>query len=68
MELNPLLSVCTQGSISGFALIPPWAVQEYRAYGTHNTPKLRMPDGLSVFNFEVIKDCFIMVLCSEASV
>ena len=30
-ELNPLLSVFTQGSISGFALIPPWAMQEYRA-------------------------------------
>ena len=29
-ELNPLLSVCTQGSISGFALIPPWAMQECR--------------------------------------
>ena len=35
-ELTLLLSVCTQGSISGFALIPPWAMQEYRAYGTHN--------------------------------
>ena len=34
MELNLLLSVCTQGFISGFALIPPWAMQEYRAYGT----------------------------------
>ena len=33
-ELNPLLSVFTQGSISGFALISPWAMQEYRAYGT----------------------------------
>ena len=22
---------CTQGFISGFALIPPWAMQEYRA-------------------------------------
>ena len=29
-ELNLLLSVCTQGSISGFALIPPWAMQECR--------------------------------------
>ena len=29
---------------------------------------LRMPDGLSVFNLEVIKDCFIMVLCCEASI
>ena len=29
-------SVCTQGFISGFALIPPWALQECRAYGTHN--------------------------------
>ena len=38
-ELNSLLSVCTQGSISGFALIPPWAMQECRAYGTHNTPE-----------------------------
>ena len=27
-------AVYTQGFISGFALIPPWAVQEYRAYGT----------------------------------
>ena len=35
-ELNPLLSVFTQGSISGFALITPWALQEYRAYGTRN--------------------------------
>ena len=35
-ELNPLLSVCTQGFISGFALIPPWAMQKCRAYGTHN--------------------------------
>ena len=29
-ELNLLLSVFTQGSISGFALIPPWALQECR--------------------------------------
>ena len=29
-ELNPLLSVFTQGCISGFALIPPWALQECR--------------------------------------
>ena len=29
---------------------------------------LRWPDGLLVFNFEVIKDCFIVVLCCEASV
>ena len=35
-ELNSLLSVCTQGFISGFALIPPWAMQECRAYGTQN--------------------------------
>ena len=35
-ELNMLLSVCTQGFISGFALIPPWAMQECRAYGTQN--------------------------------
>ena len=34
-ELNSLLSVFTQGCISGFALIPPWALQECRAYGTH---------------------------------
>ena len=26
--------VCTQGFISGFALIPPWALKKYRAYGT----------------------------------
>ena len=32
-ELNPLLSVCTQGFISGFALIPPWAMREYRPVG-----------------------------------
>ena len=29
----------TQGFISGFALIAPWALQEYRAYGTHNAPE-----------------------------
>ena len=28
------VSMFTQGFISGFALIPPWAMQEYRAYGT----------------------------------
>ena len=33
-----LFPVCTQGFISGFALIPPWALQECRAYGTHNAP------------------------------
>ena len=32
-ELNPLLLVCTQGFISGFALIPPWAMQECRPVG-----------------------------------
>ena len=31
-ELNSLLSVFTQGSISGFALISPWALQECRPY------------------------------------
>ena len=36
-ELNPLLYVFTQGCISGFALIPPWALQECRAYGTHTS-------------------------------
>ena len=35
-ELNPLLSVCTQGSISGFALIPPWAMKMCRPKGTHD--------------------------------
>ena len=35
-ELILLLSIDTQGFISGFALIPPWAMQEYRAYGTRN--------------------------------
>ena len=35
-ELNSLLPMFTQGFISGFALIPPWAMQEYRAYGTRN--------------------------------
>ena len=38
-ELILFLSVCTQGFISGFALIAPWAMQEYRAYGTHNAPE-----------------------------
>jgi len=38
-ELILFLSVNTQGFISGFALIPPWAMQEYRAYGTHNAPE-----------------------------
>ncbi len=33
-----LLFVFTQGFISGFALIAPWALQECRAYGTHNMP------------------------------
>ena len=31
--------MCPQGFISGFALIPPWALKKYRAYGTHNAPK-----------------------------
>ena len=35
-ELILLLSVDTQGFISGFALIPPWALKKYRAYGTRN--------------------------------
>ena len=35
-ELNLLLSMRTQGFISGFALIAPWALQGCRAYGTHN--------------------------------
>lgn len=30
-ELNPLLSAYTQGFILGFALTPPWALQECRA-------------------------------------
>ena len=30
-ELILLLSVCTQGSISGFALITPWAMKKCRA-------------------------------------
>ena len=34
-ELNLILSVCTQGSISGFALIPPWAMRECRPYRAH---------------------------------
>ena len=33
-ELLFFVSVFTQGFISGFALIPPWALQECRAYGT----------------------------------
>ena len=31
-ELNLLLSVYPQGSISGFALISPWAMQECRPF------------------------------------
>ena len=34
-ELLFFVYVFTQGFISGFALIPPWALQECRAYGTH---------------------------------
>ena len=30
------LSLFTQGFISGFTLIPPWALKKYRAYGTRN--------------------------------
>ena len=30
-ELNPFLPVCTQGSISGFALITPWAMKKCSA-------------------------------------
>ena len=30
------LSMFTQGFISGFALIPPWALKKYRTYGTHD--------------------------------
>ena len=49
-ELNPLLSVCTQGSISGFALIPPWAMQECRPVGAFlRIGRLR---------------CCVVVLCS----
>ena len=33
-ELNLLLSEYPQGFILSFALIPPWALQECRAYGT----------------------------------
>ena len=34
-ELNLLLSVFPQGFISGFALIPPWAMQECRPCRAH---------------------------------
>ncbi len=30
-----ILSVCTQGFLSGFALIPPWAMREYRPFRAH---------------------------------
>ena len=30
------LPMFTQGFISGFALIPPWALKKYRASGTHD--------------------------------
>ena len=46
------MSLFTQGFISGFALIPPWALQECRAYGTH---KVRPLLGLK-------KDKFLLVL------
>ena len=32
------LYLCTQGSISGFALISPWALKKCRAYGTQPPP------------------------------
>ena len=51
-ELILFLSVNTQGFISGFALITPWALQECRAYGTH---KVRPLLGLQ-------KDKFLLVL------
>ena len=38
-ELFSVLYVFTQGFISGFALISPWALQECRAYSTHNAPE-----------------------------
>ena len=41
-ELDLLLSVFTQGFISGFALITPWALQECRAYGTRNLTEFLM--------------------------
>ena len=37
-ELLFFLSMSPQGFISDFVLIPPWALQECRAYGTHNAP------------------------------
>ena len=46
------MSLFTQGFISGFALITPWAKQECRAYGTH---KVRPLHGLK-------KDKFLLVL------
>ena len=30
--------LCTQGSISGFAIISPWALKKCRAYGTQSSP------------------------------
>ena len=36
------MSVFTQGFISGFALITPWALQECRAYGTRNLTEFLM--------------------------
>ena len=49
-ELNLLLSAFTQGSISGFALISPWAMQEYRPCRAHcRIGRLR---------------CCVVVLCS----
>ena len=49
-ELNLLLSAFTQGSISGFALISPWAMQECRPFRAHcRIGRLR---------------CCVVVLCS----
>ena len=38
-ELILLLDVCTQGFISGFALITPWALQEWHATALIHYPE-----------------------------
>ena len=50
LRSSSFFSVYTQGYISGFALIPPWALQECRAYGTHNVPEFWCNCFFSAFN------------------
>ena len=50
-ELILFLSVDPQGSISGFALIPPWAMQEYRpCRAPPHLPSYKETVGRSLFD------------------